>query len=98
MGAVGDPPAGALDILPWGDGGGGPNDGDQITVAAHLDAEHAEAGLLAVEGDALHAAREVFKGRVGGGSRGGQRHGAVPGVWSAGWLATFHQHAYHKCK
>ena len=60
MRAVGHPAAGALDIFPWRDGRGGTHHGDQIAVAAHLDAEDAEAGLLTVEGDAFHAAREVF--------------------------------------
>jgi hypothetical protein len=35
------------------------------TVAMHLDAEDAEARLLAVKGHALHAAREVFEECVG---------------------------------
>ena len=46
------------------DGGCGADHGDQVARAAHLDAEHAEARLLAVEGDALDAAREVFGRRV----------------------------------
>ena len=74
MRAVGHPAARALDIFPWGDGRGGAHDGDQIAVAAHLDAEDTEARLLTVKGDALHAAREVFERRLRGRSRGHVRH------------------------
>ncbi len=54
--AVVGPCSGALDIFPGRDGGRGSDDGDQITLAPHLDPKHAEAALGTVEGDALDRA------------------------------------------
>ena len=63
MGAVVDPFARRGDPFAGGDGGGVADDGDQVAVAARLDAENAEAVLGVVERDALDKARQHFLGR-----------------------------------
>ena len=63
MGAVVDPFARCGDPLAGGDGGGVPDDGDQVAMAARLDAENAEAVLGIMEGDPLDEARQNFLGR-----------------------------------
>ena len=63
MGAVVDPFARRGDPLAGGDRGGVADDGHQIAMAARLDAQHAEAVLGIVEGDALDEARQHFLGR-----------------------------------
>ena len=63
MGAVVDPFARRGDPLAGGDHGGVADDGDQIAVAARLDAQNAEAVLGVVERDALDKAGQNFLGR-----------------------------------
>ena len=58
--AVVGPCAGALDVFAGRDGGGRADDGHQLALAPHLDPQHAEAALGAVEGDALHRPLQVF--------------------------------------
>ena len=63
VGAVVDPFARRGDPLAGGDHRGVADDGDQVAVAARLDAENAEAVLGVVERDALDEARQNFLGR-----------------------------------
>src|SRR4051794_18508486 len=53
MRAVVDPGAAHLHPFAGGDGGGMADDGDQVPLAACLDAQHAEPALLVVVGHAL---------------------------------------------
>ena len=53
MGAIGDPPALALNIFAWRDGGSSPYYSDEFTLPTHLHPEHAETSVLTMEGDAL---------------------------------------------
>ena len=62
MGAIGDPPALALNIFAWRDGGSRPYDRDEITMTTHLDPEDTEPGLLAMEGDTFDGTSQVFCG------------------------------------
>src|SRR6266446_6165017 len=98
MRAVGDPPSLGFEVFPWGDGGRSPDDGDQVSVATHLHAEHAEARLLAVEGDALDAAREVFQERVAWRRECEQGHSCVLTSRRAGSLAKHYTHGCEECK
>src|SRR5262249_50271611 len=77
MRPVGHPPARAVDIFPWGDGGSGPHHRDEVPMAAHLHPEDAEARLFAVKGDAFYTARKVFYRRVTCWRWGQQRHSRV---------------------
>jgi hypothetical protein len=65
----------SLDELAGADRGGGPDDGEQLALAADLDPEHAEAVLGVVVGDPLDQA--------GQGLALGSRRGAPPGVLGA---------------
>ena len=63
MGAVVDPFARRRDPLAGGDHRGVADDGDQVAVAARLDAENAEAVLGVVERDTLDEAGQNLPGR-----------------------------------
>ena len=63
MGTVVDPFARRGDPLAGGDRGGVADDGDQVAVAARLDAENAEAVLGVVESDTLDDAGQNLPGR-----------------------------------
>ena len=58
VGAVVHPHAGRADELARRDQGGVADHGGEVALAAHLDAQHAEAGLGVVEGDPLDQARQ----------------------------------------
>lgn len=63
--AIGDPPALAFDVLTGSDVRRRTDHRDEVALAPHLDSQHAEAGLLAVEGDALDRPAEVLERMVG---------------------------------
>ena len=66
--AVVDPAAAGLDELAGADRGRGADHGHQLPLAAHLDPQHAEAGLGAVEGHPLdQPGQGLALGRGGGG-------------------------------
>ena len=65
VGPVVMPDAHALDELAGGDGGGAPDYRNQFPMPLDLDPEHAEAGLLAVEGNPLDGTGKTLYGDVG---------------------------------
>jgi hypothetical protein len=58
-----DPGPLAFDILARTDAGGAADHGDQLALAARLDAQHAETARFAVERDPFHRALQGFRGR-----------------------------------
>ena len=72
---IGDPAAGSGGVLAGGDGRRVTDQGDQFALTLHLQAKHAKAVLLVVEGDSLNQTGEAVEfggGNVGHGKRRGQ--------------------------
>src|SRR5512132_448279 len=63
-----DPPAARLDELAGTDGRGVSDDGDQVTLAARLHPQDAEAAVLVVESHPLDQAGELLAGEAGVGA------------------------------
>ena len=64
MRAVVVPDADALDIFARGNGGRRTDNGNQLPLPLDLDPQDAEAGLFAMEGDALYGTGEAFDGGI----------------------------------
>ena len=62
MRSIVHPDALPLNVLAWSDGRCRADNRDQVAVTTDLDAQHAEAGLLTMEGHPLHGTSQLFGG------------------------------------
>ena len=62
IGAIGHPPAVALDVLTRRNGGSRPNHSNQVALPAYFDPQDAKTGVLAMKRHTLDRTRQVLCG------------------------------------